>query len=237
MSQMNKVLATTAFVLAILIGCNDTSSPAKNEVRQEYVEQTAPTSEYRGQGRLVKREVKHWRIFTPFGVSPGETLSRAEPMTIDEGIQPGIQISPGSIESTKGGSGSVVAFGGRFGIIDTIWAWIKKVMWFGVIGIVLLIAVMFLVPGAAPICSGILRGIASIFPFVGSIVESIIARVKLKKPLEQTVEGGEQFKTKLANGSTSLSPDQKTEVLALFKESQLAAQDTSTKKLITEIKR
>jgi len=203
--------------------------------RAKVVVKTPAKTTYRGEQRDVKRTVEVARIFSPFGVSAGEAISKQEPMKIVEGPTPAINVTPKGMGSEKGGGTDIKTGGYEWTLFDTIWIWIKKIFWFGVIGVGILVAIMFLVPGAGPIVGGILRGIASIFPFIGSMVEWLVGKFKFKKPLVQTVNGGQKFKQAI-DAEPSLSPDQKSLVKKKFNETMAQNQDDKSQGEVKKIK-
>jgi len=204
--------------------------------------QTPARTEYSGEGKKITREVDHFRIVTPFGVSPGETISKQTPMVVQQGETPGIAINPFGVGATEGGASKFTGGGGKWSWWDTLkvrlhdWA-------LGVGGILLILAVggaalWFLVPAAKPVISGILRAIAAVFPILGSLIESGIGRIReaaAVKPLVETVTGGQRFKDAI-DARTDLAPEQKASIRDLFNASMQAEQDGSSQEKVKAIK-
>ena len=122
-----------------------------------------------------------------------------------------------------------------WGWAERAWAWVKSAFWFLAFGGVALLVLTF-IPVTAPIAIAIWRILASIPPFIGSIVESARAKVVYKKPLAEVVEGGEVFRVWLDEDvSLNLTTIQKDGVWELFKVAQMSSQDTSTQATVDKI--
>lgn len=126
-------------------------------------------------------------------------------------------------------------FGGSkgYGILEQFWDWVKDVFWFSLFGIGILVVLAF-VPATASVARVILRTIAGVIPFLGSIVERARASVVYQKPLEQVVEGGEKFKAAVM--LSTLDAVEKTFVIDLFKQCQSSAQDKATQDAVKNAK-
>ena len=232
---MNKAtLATIAIALAVA-GCEkDTVNKADREreatsSQQVIVVQPSTTdqsTEYKGEGKIVTRKVDVIRIASPFGVSPGEAISRQQPMSIQEGHAPGVNISPGGVATTGNGGGVTSTGGFKWSWLDSIWAAIKRLAWFGVIGLVLLL-VLFAVPITRPIATAVVRFFGWLVPLLGGAVESIRARL-FKKQRDQVIAGGERFK---ADMLSKLTPEEFAKLKAAFRAAQEAAQDAGTQEV------
>lgn len=121
-----------------------------------------------------------------------------------------------------------------YGILEQLWNKLKTLFWsFSFIGIILV--VLLFVPATAPIAGMIFRGIASVIPVLGSLVERIIGGIKYKKPLNQTIAGGQEFKSNI-NTHRTLTTEQKSEVIEIFRNSMMIKQDYNTQKAINKIK-
>ena len=118
--------------------------------------------------------------------------------------------------------------------VEQLWEKIKALFWFGSF-VLLALFVMTFIPATAPIAAGILRGLASVIPVLGSIVERIFAGLKWKKPLKQTVSGGQEFKTNIKN-HPGLDENEKTDVIRIFREAMMMKQDEDSKREIKNIK-
>lgn len=156
-------------------------------------------------GKIVTRTVEHTGLLAIKGSTSGETISRQEPLKITD-------------NKTLFGGGN---FNWVDSLVGSISGWFTLLIILGVGGVALYI----FVPVLQPFIAIIGRFIASAIPFIGSIVESIIAKIKYKKPLEQTVQGIENYKS-------DMTPEEKEEINASLKEKQ----DIETQKLVNEIK-
>jgi len=191
---------------------------------------TVNTTTETGAWSRVTRVWEHIRFLAPFGVSPGESISRQKATDAN--------LVDGTIDF-KGG-------GGRWGFLDTIWQRMKDFLWLGVFGGVGLVALYFLVPAAQPILGAIFRAIASIFPVLGSVIERFVGKLRVQAvqvPLAQVVDGGQAFKDAVKadaavgpDGKALLSLEAKIHVLDLFVKAHDSAQDQATQDAVAEIK-
>lgn len=166
---------------------------------------------------------------------PGETISRTEPLKFQGHSLPSVNVSDAGIITGESSPDIASGQSGRFGIIDTIWTNIKKLAWIGALGGIGLIALYFLVPAAQPIISFIFRAIASIIPFIGSIVERIFAGLKWKKPLVETVTGIQKVKDYIQTRA-DLTQEQKDDINANINTILATVQDSTTQTTVKEIK-
>lgn len=196
---------------------------------------TPSESSYKGTGKKISRTTDIVRIASPFGIGAGETLARQEPLKLDEKGLPSVETTPEGVSASDGESSKMSSGGFRWSFLDTLWMWIKKFLWFGILGGAILLVIYFLVPGAQPIIGGIFRVIASIFPFIGSLVEKITATKTLQQPLEETVAGGQNFKDSV-DKLNELTPSQKEKIRNLFNEKMMEKQNRETQKVIDKIK-
>ncbi|HOF19407.1 MAG TPA: hypothetical protein PK082_10900 [Phycisphaerae bacterium] len=136
-----------------------------------------------------------------------------------------------------------ISFGGSkgYGLLESLWDAIKDVFWFGAFGLIVLVILLF-IPATAPVAGAILRVLASVVPFLGSLIERIVSGFKVKAvetPLEQVIDGGEKFKTAVseANFADDVQKNQaiRDKVLELFRSSQSAAQDQSTQTTVRSL--
>ena len=194
-----------------------------------------PKSSYEGTGVKISSDTYHSSLGNLWATDPGETISRTEPIKYENGSSPSIKIGDDGVSTSKTSGMSFEGSSGDWGFLDTIWSSIKKFLWLGVLGFAGLLLLYFLVPGAQPVISGIFRAIASMVPFVGSIVERIFAGLNWKKPLEETVVAGQKFKEAI-NTSTDFTNEQKTYITNLFNETMMQKQDAASQKVIREIK-
>jgi len=157
------------------------------------------------------------RIMSMFGLSAGEVVSKDQ----------GIGVSKGGEDITMGQAKGM-------GILESLWLHIKD--WFKVGALIIVVLLLLLmVPAASPFAGAALRWIASIFPFLGSVVERLVSHFQFAKPLEQTVVGGQTFKDNI-QAVDWLTTDQKDKVCTMFNESHVEATDTSTQKKVQTIK-
>jgi len=199
------------------------------------IERSPAETTYTGEKRLVTRKVEVARIFSPFGTSAGEVVARQLPMKITEGETPGINITPEGIITTKGGGTETSTGGFKWSVFDSIWSTIKGFLWIGGLGVGVLVLLYFLLPGAAPVISGIFRFIASLFPFVGSIVERFVAKFKFEIPLKQVVTGGQSVKEEI-DKREDLTDVQKISLKELFNTAMQKKQDEKTQAVVKTIK-
>ncbi len=105
------------------------------------------------------------------------------------------------MQDLKIGTSDIGQIGGQYGygVFESWWSWIKSlfwsIFWFVLIGSILLVVLSF-IPATAPIAHGILRGIAGIFPVLGSVVENVVGRGKeaqKTESLRKVVKGGNRF--------------------------------------------
>jgi len=254
---MNKNIKTIGIVAAIilvvlsayLVGCkineNITNTPIQSANAESFlltkkgnirviVQDPAETT-YEGENRKITHELSHIRLLTPFGPAPGETLARREPIKIDLGDTPAVGINSDGVNSSATTGGSITGPSGNWGIFDTIWQRIKDLLWFAGLGTGVLILIYFLVPAAQPILGAAFRAIASIIPVIGSIVENIAAKLKWKKPLQETVIGGQSFKDEI-NKNTMFSEEQKELIREMFNKTMMSKQDKASQKVVKAIK-
>jgi hypothetical protein len=155
------------------------------------------------------------RIMSMFGLSAGEVIAKNQGIMID-----GDKLNIGQ---EKG-----------FGILEQLWVKIKDFFKIGLL-IIVILCILLLVPQTRGIAGWILRAIASVIPFFGSIVERIFAYFKSEKPLYQTIQGGQNFKDNIAKADY-LTEEQKAKVKADFNKSQQQTQDITTQKQIQNVK-
>ena len=190
--------------------------PPGTEININIEENETPSSEYqKGNNVNVSAKKDYGRFFSWFGLGATEAAVKDQGMDINNGnIEFGVN---------KG-----------YGVLEQLWNRLKTIFWsFSFIGIALVI--LLFIPATAPIAGMILRGIASIIPVLGSFVERIVAGFKWKKPLSQTISGGQMFKKNI-NESTFLTAEQKTTVIDIFRNSMMIKQDNDSQKTVTQIK-
>lgn len=236
-------LLVGGLVVCLLTGCDQAPPQAPSAERvsdhqsHRFV-QTPSESTYDGGRRLIKREVKHVRIFTPFGPAPGDTVAAQKPMTVSEGAAPGVNITPaGGIEVARGSPSEVSTGGFQRTLWDRIVSFFRSLKWYLIFGGIGL-GVLWALPATRPIASAILRFFAWLVPVVGGIVEKIIAAIRERwasAQFQQVVDGGQTFKAAV-KAMDALTPEQRLAVLDAFKASQGAAQDADTKASVAAAK-
>jgi len=163
-----------------------------------------------GETIFAKDSFKGWRQMSWFGLSPLEVSAKRQGLDVDD---------YGVFGQSKG-----------YGILEQLWVRIKSIFWFLIFAGVVLVILSF-VPATAPFTRGLLRMIASIFPFIGSVVERITAGIKLKKKDDETkdiVTSVQKGREKLAN----VNPD----AAVTFDETVEKNMNTETKNKVKEIK-
>jgi len=128
------------------------------------------------------------------------------------------------------------------GILERWWSWLKSVFWVAAFGLVALLVLSF-IPATRGVATAILRGAAAIVPIVGSTVEATISRFTAVKPLEQVVDGGEEFKDAVAKLPQRLATEpgeaytvgQKAEIKRLFQDAHGEAQKGNTPTIVKAI--
>jgi len=116
-----------------------------------------------------------------------------------------------------------------YGILEQLWNWIKSAFWVVIIGGVALF-VLTLIPATAPFAWAAIRAIASIFPFIGSLVENILGKFKtstLSTKLTEVVKSVQDYKK-----DANLTDDQKE----AMNKTLMQAQSIDTQKTVQEIK-
>ena len=170
------------------------------------------------QARTYTREVTATRILSPVGVSPGETISRQEGISI----------------SNKGFN----AGGSKWSWVDSLWQTIKNWFWgLMLIAIALLLLPLIfpaLVPIANVILSGIGRFISWCIPLVGGIVEAL-KRKATNKVCRGLIESQEAYKERIGD-CDALDDDEKALILSTLKIANNESQDGKTQKTVDRIK-
>ena len=113
MRNAQRYLVTAVLFLPILGGCTDSSTQDENppnthvkriEQDSEDVVVLPAISEYKAKGQEYTREVKHGRIFTLWGDSPGSTIGKIEPFDSSQGTTPSVDLN--GVHVGEGGSSS-----------------------------------------------------------------------------------------------------------------------------------
>lgn len=177
-----------------------------------------PMREYR-EGEVVGIRSRKWynRMLSWWG------LGGPEAAAMDQGISP-----------DGGGTSAVIGRSYGYGALERLWSRIKSLFWFFSFTGLILVVLLF-IPATAPIAGALLRFFGSAIPFIGSLIERIFSGFKWKKPLAQTVCGGQEFK-KLVRESTHFTDEQKAEIKALFNMAMQTKQDGDAQKTVKEIK-
>lgn len=171
-------------------------------------------------GSSVSAKSETWlnRTFSFFGEGAIEGFDKMKNMTVaDKGVNFGEQ---------RG-----------YGLLEKWMSRIKSMFWVGAIFLIVLFVMSF-IPAVAPIATTILRGIASVIPFIGSMVERAVSSLRLKekdKVVHQVVKGGEEFKKRIQSNNT-LSDTHKTHVINAFKDAHKSVQDNDVQQVVKSIK-
>ena len=246
---ITKLLLITLVLTGSLcfIGCEKKSEqlpsnivvlPSGEEITKSYEHITPAETKYQGEGVEYSREVKSVRIVSPFGVSPGEVISRQVAAEINTGQAPSINIKPEGIDASKGGKTDFKGGEGYWSFLDTIWQRIKSLLWFGVFGLILLFVLPIFFPVLGPIFSGIIKAIGRFFawliPFFGGLIEWLGAKLT-KKAAKQIVNGGTTFKDKV-KADDRLTEDVKEHVLEMFRSAHRESHDEKTNEFVSMLK-
>jgi hypothetical protein len=172
---------------------------------------------YQGEKVKIEANKDYARILSWWGLGATEAAAKDQ----------GLDISKGGLTTV---SGQVHGYGA----LEQLWSRIKSMLWLGGFTLLALFVMMF-IPVTAPIAGAILRGLASIIPFVGSLVERTVGSMKWKKPLNQTIAGGQEFKRRIIEHS-KLDEEEKKDVIRIFRESMLIKQDMDSQGRVKEIK-
>jgi len=116
-----------------------------------------------------------------------------------------------------------------YGILEQLWSWIKSAFWVVAIGGIVLF-VLTLIPATAPFAWAAIRAIASIFPFIGSLVENILGKFKttaVTTKLTEVVKSVQDYKA-----DANLTDEQKD----AMNKTLMQAQSADTQKAVQEIK-
>jgi hypothetical protein len=218
--------------------------PPPAEMAYNFQHATIPArTDYVGEGKTYERRVEAWRAVTPFGESPGAVIGTQKPAQITEGGSPGVNIAPEGVVAAPQTQGSVFTGGsGGLSWLSILWTKVKDSFWLlglGLAGLAAVLAALYFVfPAAQPAISAVLRALASVFPFLGSLVERAFGKAQVaavQKPLDEVVAGGQMFKD-LVDRETSLAPEVRQKVKDLFIQAHQTEQDGSTQAVVKTIK-
>ena len=213
--------------LAMIVGCEAKSQekPQPTATASERHAAVTPSkTTFKGEGEKTEIKVQAWRIMTPFGLSPGDVISKVKEYEEKGGQSPGVNIGDDGVSTTGADRASAKSSGMSWTLWDSIVAFLRKIMWFGIFGGGALLALYF-IPATKPIASMILRGLAAIVPIIGSVVERVVAMFKWQKPLEQTVAGVQVVKEGMTEAERKV-----------VNEKLMAVQDEATQATVRQIK-
>jgi hypothetical protein len=194
------------------------NSPEGTVIEIELAEGIKGSSEsFEGENVTIGSDKLYVRLLSFFGLGATEAAVKDQ----------GFEIDAGGTSATFGQSKG-------YGILEQLWSRMKSMFWFVSFLGIILVAMLF-IPATAPIAGGILRGIASIFPVMGSLVEKTVGTRKWKKPLTQTISGGQEFKAAIE--ANPLFDDEETAaILKAFKDSMRINQDKDSQTVVKGIK-
>jgi hypothetical protein len=194
------------------------------------------------------------RNYFGWGSSAVTAASLYKGIDIGKTTSPEMNVNPETGETTIGSStfGKTTAGAGGGTWLTALWQTAKD--WGATIGIILLVIVIggavlyFMVPASQPIINWILRGIASIFPILGSLVESTVGTKKtaaVTSTVENTILGVDEAKNNLDEmidntdftTSTFNKETFKTDARSLINTSLKSNHDQVDEDLIAKIKR
>ena len=232
MRNAQRYLVTAVLFLPLLGGCSEPADDNPPNTHVKRIEQDSEDvvvlpaiSEYEAQGQEYTREVKHVRIFTPFGDSPGSTIGKVEPFDASTGKTPSVDMN--GIAVGSGGGGSFLGGGMKGGWLAQLWSdWIVPALWIygGLVGVGF---VLMMFPATSWIGGGLLRLLVGAIPGVGSAVERIIASRQLNTADRQFAQ--------VVQGVASYAEAQPEAKAALY--AKLAAvQDTDTQAKVKAVK-
>lgn len=222
---MKRALIIGSVLIAVLAGCDDdkkqnppSTQPSIRVVIGEKSSSSDASQTYEGKSEFAGTRCMSW-----FGQSPIQAAEKRTGLTAP--------VPGGTL--TQGGSKG-------YGLLEQTWDTIKDFFWSSVFiiagGLIILVILLF-IPATAPVAGSILRVLASVIPFIGSLVERLFASVTFKKPLVQTVDGGQAFKAAIdADTVMGLTQQQKESIKALFNTSMASKQDASSQKTVKAIK-
>lgn len=176
---------------------------------------TDPVTYQSGPSVSAKDTTRLNRNVSPFGTSAIEGAQKMQKMDISKG---GMEVDFGFF---------------KVSILQIVWERIRGFFFWGAI-ITGVFVLMLFIPATAPFAGTVLRWIASIIPLIGSGIEWIISKFKVKKAQTvaiQVIQGGDEFKAALY-ARTDLTADQKDSLWDLFKSKQMSVQDSSTQKIV-----
>jgi len=193
-------------------------------------------------GKEITRDVVMTRILSPFGESPGAVLMAQKPMSVGESTTPGLNMTAEGAIQSVGTQGKFIGGAGGGTWYQMLLTKLKDyaLMLGGGLGILLVggAVLYFMVPAARPIINSFLRGIASVFPVLGSAVESAVAKAKVatvQKPLEEVIDTIQDFKKRIGKEPT-FTADIRDKINELLVESYAATQNDPTAAVVKKIK-
>jgi hypothetical protein len=203
----------------------------------------AKSTEYTGQGVSYARKVEAARFMSPFGVSPGETISKQQPASIGVSTTPGINITPDGVGVTEASSGAFKGGGGSWSWWDTVKQWFHNAwtwIWIlGLVGIGVFLILPAIFPAAAPIVAALWTGVKKFFLWLIPIVGGLFTWITGKKETQVQADAMRQTAVALDHAFDQLvamtSPITGVEAVDLVKTELGKAQDERTKELVDNL--
>jgi hypothetical protein len=144
------------------------------------------------QPRSITAAPQAWRVVTPFGPAPGESVSKMsdKPLQSSGGESPGMTVTADGMGMTKGELPDMKGQTGQFGIFDTIVQRAKD--WGLILGGVLLIGGLVVV---------VLKIVGKYVPAVGTFLSSAAAEIQhvAGSTVAKVVTGVQKAKTEIAD--------------------------------------
>lgn len=244
---MNKRTIISLVVLGSLAGCEKKTEPPPPPPQATIVKVRTPArTEYTGEGKIVYRKVDSIRICSPFGVSPGEVIAAQKPMQVTEGKTPGVNIQPAGVETTSNGGGTWSSGGFKRTWWDKIVSFFRKLKWMLIIGGVAAVG-LYLWPVTRPIIASFGRIIAAVIPVIGSAIEWVIGKFRVKterKHFTETVTGVQAAKDatddwvdRCADIPAEHKPTAKAELRKIINGALAQKQDADTQAAVVDAKK
>jgi hypothetical protein len=201
---------------------------------------TEPAStHYEGQGVEYDRTVKGMTGYWPTASSAGTVVGSQKPFVANIPPTPEAEITPQGVQVKAQSRGTTFTGGSSMVSIATrIWSGLSTWFWILILIVVGLVVLYFAFPAARPVISWIGRAVASIFPFIGSLVERAVGKaavVPVQAALVQTVDGGQSFKDAI-DARPDLTAAQKASIRDTFNAEMQKAQDAASTQAVKTIK-
>jgi hypothetical protein len=126
-----------------------------------------------------------------------------------------------------------------YGVLEQLWVTLRGWLWTAAI-LVIVVLVLAFIPATAPFARPILNFLASIPPFLGSLIMRAKAKsaeqqaASNKTQFVEVVRGGEEFKGKLY-ARTDITAEQKDSIWGDFVAAQQAKQDKATQAAVNSV--